>query len=135
MARHFKPYWFIMCTILAGVLSVAITPALGLFWLLVMASAVRGAANGATQPIVISSVLRAVGTGERGKAAGLRGTCNRISSIAAPVVMGALAEVVGIEASFYLVGVIATMLMGALVIHVKRSPALTETNKIYSEEQ
>ena len=134
MARHFKPYWFIMGTILAGVLSVAITPALGLFWLLVLASSVRGAANGATQPIVISSVLRAVGTGERGKAAGLRGTCNRISSIAAPVVMGALAEVVGIEASFYLVGVIATILMGALVIHVKRSPALTRTNKIYSEE-
>jgi MFS family permease len=133
MARHFKPYWFVMCTILAGVLSVAITPALGLFWMLVMASSVRGAANGTTQPIVISTVLRAVGPEARGKAAGMRGTCNRISSIAAPVVMGGLAEIVGIETSFYLVGVIATMLMGALVVHVKRSAALTEANKIYSE--
>ena len=33
----------------------------GLFWLLVIASAVRGAANGATQPIIISTVLRSVG--------------------------------------------------------------------------
>lgn len=134
MARHFKPFWFVMTTVLAGILSVAVTPAIGLFWLLIIASAVRGAANGATQPIIISTVLRSVGAEARGKAAGMRGTCNRISSITAPVVMGGLAELVGIETSFYLVGVIATVLMGALVVHVKRSPALTEANKIYSED-
>ncbi len=134
MARRFKPFWFVMTTVLAGILSVAVTPAIGLFWLLVIASAVRGAANGATQPIIISTVLRAVGTEARGKAAGMRGTCNRISSIASPVIMGGLAEMVGIETSFYLVGVIATVLMGALVVHVKRSAALTESNKIYSED-
>lgn len=134
MARHFKPFWFVMTTVLAGILSVAVTPAIGVFWLLMIASAVRGAANGATQPIIISTVLRSVGAEARGKAAGMRGTCNRISSIAAPVVMGGLAELVGIETSFYLVGVIATVLMGALVVHVKRSAALTEANKIYNED-
>ncbi|NKB21052.1 MAG: MFS transporter [Alphaproteobacteria bacterium] len=135
MARRFKPFWFVMTTVLAGILSVAVTPAIGLFWLLVVASAVRGAANGATQPIIISTVLRAVGPEARGKAAGMRGTCNRISSIASPVIMGGLAELVGIETSFYLIGVIATVLMGALVVHVKRSAALTGANKIYSEDE
>ena len=49
--------------------------------------------------------------------------------------MGGLAEIVGIETSFYLVGVIATILMGTLVIHVKRSSELTESNKIFRDEQ
>ncbi|MBD20987.1 MAG: hypothetical protein CMM37_08115, partial [Rhodospirillaceae bacterium] len=117
-------------TILAGVLSVAITPALGLLWLLMLASAVRGAANGVTQPIIISTVLRAVGVESRGKASGVRGTCNRIASIGAPVLMGGLAELVGIEFSFYIVGLMVTLLMGALVLHVKRSPELSASNTL-----
>jgi len=135
MARHIKPYWFVMGTILAGVLSVAVTPALGVLWLLMIASSVRGAANGATQPIVISTVLRAVDVETRGMAAGLRGTCNRVASIGAPVIMGGLAEIAGIEASFYIVGVIATVLMGALVVHVKKSPELAASNRIYTEDE
>ena len=130
VTRYIKPYWFVMATILAGVLSVAITPALGLLWLLMLASAVRGAANGVTQPIIISTVLRAVGVESRGKASGVRGTCNRIASIGAPVMMGGLAELVGIELSFYIVGLLVTLLMGALVLHVKRSPELSASNKL-----
>jgi hypothetical protein len=44
--------------------------------------------------------------------------------------MGGLAEFVGIESSFFVVGAIATMLMGALVVHVIRSPDLTASNQI-----
>jgi MFS family permease len=112
------------------VLAVAITPLLGVLSLLVLAAAVRGAANGMSQPMVISSVLRAVGPSMQGKAAGIRGTMNRVASIAAPVVMGGLAEFVGIETSFFVVGAIATVLMGALVVHVIRSPDLTASNLI-----
>lgn len=130
MARRIKPYWLIMGTILSGVLAVAITPWLGVFTLLAVASAVRGAANGVSQPMVISSVLRAVGPGMQGKAAGIRGTMNRVASIAAPVFMGALAEFVGIEASFFVVGAIVTILMAALAAHVLRSPDLTASNLI-----
>jgi len=130
LARRIKPYWLIMGTILSGVLAVAITPLLGVLSLLVLAAAVRGAANGMSQPMVISSVLRAVGPSMQGKAAGIRGTMNRVASIAAPVVMGGLAEFVGIETSFFVVGAIATVLMGALVVHVIRSPDLTASNLI-----
>jgi len=66
----------------------------------------------------------------QGKAAGIRGTMNRLASIAAPVFMGGLAEFVGIESSFFVVGAIVTMLMGALLVHVLRSPDLKATNQI-----
>ena len=130
LAHRIKPYWLIMGTILSGVLAVAVTPLLGLFSLLVIASAVRGGANGMSQPMIISSVLRAAGSSMQGKAAGIRGTMNRVASIAAPVFMGGLAEFVGIESSFFVVGAVATMLMGALVVHVIRSPNLTASNQI-----
>jgi MFS family permease len=130
LARRIKPYWLIMGTILSGVLAVAITPLLGLFSLLVVASAVRGGANGMSQPMVISSVLRAVGPAMQGKAAGIRGTMNRVASIVAPVFMGGLAEFVGIESSFFAVGAVVTVLMGGLVVHVIRSPELTASNQI-----
>lgn len=133
-ARHIKPYWLMLGAILTSVLAVAVTPALGLLSLLMVASAVRGAANGVTQPMVISTVLRAVGPELRGKAAGIRGTANRMASIAAPVVMGGVAEMVGIEASFYVVGMIATLLMVALALHVIRSPGLSASNRIEAED-
>ncbi len=130
MARLVKPYWLIMGTILTGVLAVSLTPLLGVFFLLMAATAVRGGANGVSQPMVISTILRSAGPATQGKAAGLRGTANRTASIIAPVFMGGLAEIVGIENSFYVVGAIVTVLMGALAVHVIRSPELSESNRI-----
>lgn len=129
-AQRIKPYWLMMAAILGGVLAIAITPLLGMLYMLMVAAAFRGGANGITQPMVISTVLRAAGPGIQGKAAGIRGTANRLASIVAPVVMGGLAEFVGIESSFFIVGIIVTMLMAALVVHVTRSPALSESNRI-----
>jgi MFS family permease len=151
-SKRIKPYWLMMGAILASVLAIAVTPALGLvsplivsglgavnfaiapvlglLALLMVASAIRGASNGITQPMVISTVLRAVGAEMRGKAAGLRGTANRVASIVSPIVMGGVAEMVGIVNSFYIVGAIATVLMAALAVHVMRSPLLSESNVV-----
>jgi len=51
----------------------------------------------------------------QGKAVGLRTTVNRLSILATPVVMGAIAEVLGIAASFYVMGgfLIALMVLVA----------------------
>jgi len=130
LARVIKPYWLIMGSILTSVLAVAVTPLLGLFVLLMAAAALRGGANGVSQPMVISAVLRTAGPATQGKAAGLRGTANRTASILAPMFMGALAEFVGIENSFYVVGAIVTVLMGLLALHVIRSPELSASNRI-----
>ncbi len=130
MARLMKPYWLMMGAVLAGVLSVAITPLLGSLFLLMIAAALRGASNGVSQPMLISTVLRAAGPAIQGRAVGMRGTANRVASIIAPVVMGGLAELTSIETSFYIIGAIATVLMGLLVLHVIRSPELSASNRI-----
>ena len=132
-AQRIKPYWMIMGTVLSGVLAIALTPLFGLLSLLMIAASIRGAANGMSQPMIISSVLRIAGPAMQGKAAGIRGTMNRVASIVAPMVMGALAEFIGIETSFFVVGAIVTVLMGALVVHVIRSPELTASNRIPRE--
>jgi predicted MFS family arabinose efflux permease len=133
-SQRIKPYWLMMGAILASVLAIAVTPALGPLALLMAASAVRGACNGITQPMVISTVLRAVGAEMRGKAAGMRGTANRVASIVSPIVMGGVAEYAGIVNSFYIVGAIATLLMAALAVHVVRSPVLSASNVISAEK-
>ena len=62
-SRVGKPYLVMFGAILASVLAVAITPLLGAVFLALAAGAVlRGATNGISQPLVISTVLRAAGT-------------------------------------------------------------------------
>ena len=124
-SRVRKPYLVMFGTILASVLAVAITPLLGaVFLALAAGAAFRGATNGLCQPLVISTVLRAAPPEMSGKAVGIRGTANRVSSIGSPIVMGAIAEVAGLEASFYIVGFAAVVLTGVLVRHVARRPDL-----------
>lgn len=130
VARRVKPYWLIMGAVLTGALAVCSTPLLGAYFLLVIAAALRGGANGVNQPMMISTLLRSVEPEIRGKAAGLRGTANRAASITAPVFMGGLAEIIGIESSFYAVGAVVTVLMGLLALHVIRSPELSASNRI-----
>jgi MFS family permease len=125
-ARYIRPIWMILSCVLAGVLLIAITPLLGTVFLLMVASSIRGATNGLSQPLLISMVLRASGDVGQGKAVGMRGTCNRVASVAAPILMGALAELVGIENSFYLIGAVITVLMAMLVRHAMRTPDLAD---------
>jgi MFS family permease len=72
--------------------------------------------NGLAQPLVITLVLRGAGSGNQGKAVGLRGTANRTASILAPLAMGAIAEMVGLETAFYITGVALSLIMAALAV-------------------
>ena len=60
---------------------------------------------------------------------------NRVASVAAPTFMGGIAELIGIENSFYVIGLVVTVLMGFLVIHVFRSEELTATNEIHTDDK
>ena len=50
----------ILGTVLSGVLAITLTPLFGFLAILMIASSVRGASNGMSQPLIMSSVLRAV---------------------------------------------------------------------------
>jgi sugar phosphate permease len=82
----------------------------------------RSGANGLAQPLVITLVLRGAGKQNQGKAIGLRGTANRIASILSPLAMGVIAEALGLELSFYVVGIAVSIVMAAIAVYLWRRP-------------
>ena len=122
LARIFKSHWLLLLAAAASVLFIAITPALGTYFLLVVAAALRGGAMGLAQPLMISVMAGAAGDAQ-GKAVGLRTTANRVIVMVVPVIMGGAIEFVGLANSFYLVGgaLLATLI--PITLHIRRSPA------------
>ncbi|MCH8054784.1 MAG: MFS transporter [Deltaproteobacteria bacterium] len=110
LARTFTSYRVLVLSISCAILMITITPLLGTFLLLLVASGLRGGFMGASQPLLISLLAQSVGQAQ-GKGVGLRTTANRLAVLVTPVLMGALAEVIGIEASFYVMGGLLIILM------------------------
>jgi len=106
----------------AGLLLICATPLFGTYLLLQIAMFLRSGANGLAQPLLITLVLRGAGHENQGKAIGLRVTANRVASIFAPLAMGAIAEVFGLEASFYVIGVAGSIAMAAIAVYLWRHP-------------
>ena len=100
------------------------------FALLLLASAAVGlVALRLAQPLIITLVLRGAGANNQGKAIGLRGTANRIASVLAPLLMGAVAEAAGLEAAFYLVGAATSLAIAAMAYYLWRHPEVAEAGE------
>src|SRR5262249_10223652 len=96
-------------TMLSGtalsLLLMAMTPLVGgVFVLLLGFQAVRGWLEGVIQPLVLSVQARAVGRHQQGAVVGLRQTGQRLTSIAVPPLMGAIADRCGVSQSFFILG-------------------------------
>ncbi len=123
LLRLMSGYWLLVATVTASIVLVSITPLIGsVFSLLLIASALRGGTMGLSQPLMISILAKAAGEGRQGKGVALRTTANRLASLVVPIVMGLVMEMVGIEASFYIVGGILVLGMLAVALHVRRAP-------------
>jgi MFS family permease len=129
LMRYIAGLWIVLISLWAGILLVCITPLLGSYLLLQVAMFLRHGANGLAQPLVITLVLRSAGKGNQGKAIGLRGTANRVASIASPIAMGAIAEAVGLENSFYVVGAAASLAMVVIAIYLWRHPGVAQVGE------
>ena len=105
---------------------VLVTPLGALFFAFALVLLMRAAFNGIQQPLVISLVLTTAGPEAQGKAVGLRATANRITSIGAPITMGAIAEWIGLEGAFYAIGVIATAMLLCMAVYLLRHPEIHE---------
>ncbi len=112
-ARVFSAYWVLVASVCGAILMVSLTPILGSYLLLLLASALRGGCLGVSQPLLISLLVQNA-PDARGKAVGLRTTVNRLAVLATPVFMGAVAEFVGIANSFYIVGAVLIAMMLAI---------------------
>jgi MFS family permease len=109
--RRMRPHMLVVACIAISILAITLTPLFALsFTLLAIAAAVRGSAQGLSQPVMYSILGRAVRPEAHGASVGVRNAVTRLASIITPAVMGIAAEVWGIAASFYVIG--AVMLVG-----------------------
>ncbi|RPI47735.1 MAG: MFS transporter [Betaproteobacteria bacterium] len=117
MERRLGRNRLVIACIAVSVAAIASTPLIGSFLaMLFLACAVRGIAQGMSQPLVYSILSVEVPDNRHGASVGLRNAVVRLASIITPAVMGMLAEAWGIEASFYVVG--AAFLAGTALLAV-----------------
>lgn len=117
MERLMRTQRLVIVCIFCSVTAIAVTPLIGhVLVLLFVAAAVRGAAQGVSQPLIYSILARAVPASMHGATVGLRSSVTRLASIITPAVMGVIAGVWGIEASFYVMGALFIAATFALAI-------------------
>jgi MFS family permease len=105
----------VIACVAISIVAISITPLVGhVLALLVAAAAVRGAAQGMSQPLMYSILGRAVPATMQGAGVGLRHAVTRFASMLIPAGMGLAAEAWGIEASFYIVGGVLVLVAAAI---------------------
>lgn len=123
LERRLKPHWTLILFVAASIFFVAITPFVGgIAWILVLTSALRGNAQGLSQPVMFAILSRAVDPKEQGMSIGLRTTANRAATIVVPSAMGLIVGFTGIEASFFWMGLILVGACGMVALVVRRIP-------------
>ena len=122
LSRRFGAHRLLLFMVTASIVTMAITPLLGSYLVLLIVIAIRGGAQGMNLPLMISITATAVDRSDQGKGVALRITINRLASALVPIAMGAIAEVVGIANSFYIVGAVGVALLGLIAVWVARSP-------------
>ncbi len=128
MTRRFASHWLLIFTIGLSIVGIAVTPALGDFYVLLMiAICCRGLGQGLNLPLMITILARNVPQNLLGRVTAMRLSFNRFGGAVVPLIMGALAEVVGIANSFYIVGATGVIMLGGLCIWVARTPAFRES--------
>ena len=128
IARMIHPHWLVIYAVFMTVITIAITPVLvfgASMWITLLLLAtiigVRGLCLGISQPMEISVLGQAVAATEQGVGAGLRTTVNRLASSVVPPLMGAVAELVGIRNSFFIMGALLLIILGFSALFVKRN--------------
>ncbi len=103
----------------------AIAPFLGFYFLLMVAQGIRGLSGAFAQAMEIAMVAQSAGARAQGKGAALRLTAGRLSAFILPVLMGAVAKIVGLENAFYVTGGVILVILGWLALRApKAAPAV-----------
>ena len=125
--RRLGSHALVILCIVMSLLCISITPLIAhVLIVLIAACALRGIVQGMSQPLMYAILSNEVSNNRHGASVGLRNAVVRLGSIVTPAVMGVVAEVYGIEASFYVIGVGFLLVTGALAFAfrgmTRRSP-------------
>lgn len=121
LTRRIADYWLLLIAVAFAILGVAGTPLFEGFLFLTLAISLRGAGQGLNLPLMMSIASRAVPSHLQGRAAALRISFNRFGGMLFPVIMGGIAEVIGLEYAFYTVGAMGILLLCGLAVWVARA--------------
>lgn len=122
-ARHIGTHWALILTIGMSIIGVAVVPALGnVYVLLMLAICIRGMGQGINLPMMITILGRNVPVNLLGRVTAMRIAFNRGGGALVPLGMGALAELVGIANSFYIIGAGGIVMLAMLGFWVARTP-------------
>jgi MFS family permease len=121
--RFLSPHWILIWFSLLAILFITVTPMIsGFIALLFVFQGLRGLCQGVMQPVGFSILSEAAGPGAQGAVMGLRMTGTRFMNTILPPIMGITVEHWGIEAGFYLVGAVLSVILLLLALVIARSP-------------
>lgn len=120
--RMIKPAWLMTAATVVAILIMTVTPFLTDFIPLFVFAALYGAGLGLSFPTLLSLLSNAVDPHLQGMSVGLRTTINRVASLVVPVIMGGIAEIWDISTSFFVVGGLLMMIVGATAYFIWRNP-------------
>ena len=122
--RRFTIHWLLLFMTAMTITMMAITPLLGgAFILLAAAQILRGTAHGFLHPATFSFISRSLPTEYQARGVALRTTGNRLGAIVLPIIMGFIAESIGVENAFLLTGIALLGIVLFMAIMVARSKA------------
>lgn len=111
-----RQLYLFLITLAVAVVLISISPLMVDFWPLFAAITLRGLLLGFNQPLMISVMAGASPPNVQGQTVGLRTTANRAAATFVPVAMGFSVEAIGLEYSFYAMGI--AMLAGCLWVWI-----------------
>jgi MFS family permease len=130
LTRLVPDYMLMVWATVFAILAVAVTPLLGdNFPFLLLAMVVAGVGNGFNFSLMLTIGTRSVEAHQQGKALGLRLMINRIGGAAVPLFMGFLAEMIGLEDSFYWIGGVGAVILALCGLWAMRSPAFSDLRR------
>ena len=123
LTRRWADHWLLILTILLSIVAIAVTPWSDSIVFLIAAISFRGLGQGLNLPLMMAIAARAVGFDLQGRVAALRISFNRLGGMLVPVAMGAIAEIVGLEYAFYIIGALGVVLIALLSVWLHRHEA------------
>ena len=122
LMRRFPAHWILVVFTVLTIAMMALTPLLGgIVALLGAAQFLRGSAHGLLHPATFSVISRALDGENQARGVALRTTGNRLGAVVLPVVMGFIAEAVGVAASFVIIGGGLLLIVAVIAVMVART--------------
>jgi len=130
LMRRFAAHLIVLAFAVLTIAMMAATPLLGgIIALLGVAQVLRGSAHGLLHPATFSVISRAIPAEVQARGVALRTTGNRFGAVVLPILMGFVAEAVGVEASFLIIGAGLMVVVVIIGFAVSRNEAFVGPRK------